>query len=198
MRLGRIASPDGVAFVSIEGDPARGGVQRDRRASVRHTDVHRAVVAACGRATARADPGQQGGVHGQELRRPCRGDGRRRARGSGDLPQAQHRDHRAEHPHPVACRRQPGPPRGGVGRGDRPAVQGRARRTGGGEHPRLHHRQRRVGTRSAAQGRPVDAGEGPRHLLPGRAMDRHRPRPESTWICVPRSTANCANTPTPR
>ena len=37
-------------------------------------------------------------------------------------------------------------------------------------------RQRRVGARSAEEGRPVDAGQGPRHVLSGRAVDRHRSR----------------------
>jgi hypothetical protein len=42
---------------------------------------------------------------------------------------------------------------------------------------RLHHRQRRHGARPSAQRRPVGAGQGLRHLLPARAVDRDRPRP---------------------
>ena len=44
------------------------------------------------------------------------------------------------------------------------------------------------------QGRAVDARQGARHLLPGRAVDRHRRRTRSTWICAPRSTVRCAST----
>ena len=72
---------------------------------------------------------------------------------------------------------EPGALRGRAGRGHRQAVQGRARGAGGREHPRLHDRQRRLGARSAEEGRPVDPGQGPRHVLSRRAVDRHRPRP---------------------
>ena len=42
---------------------------------------------------------------------------------------------------------------------------------------RLHLRQRRHGARPAARRRPVGAGQGLRHVLPARPVDRDRPRP---------------------
>ena len=48
--------------------------------------------------------------------------------------------------------------------------------------------QRRVGARSAEEGRPVDPRQGPRHVLPDRAVDRHRRRPLRPRDRAPRST----------
>ena len=67
--------------------------------------------------------------------------------------------------------------RGRAGGGDRPPVP---RRPGGERrlgHPRLHRRQRRHRPRPAAGRRAVHPGEGVRHLLPARAVDRNRARP---------------------
>ena len=46
-------------------------------------------------------------------------------------------------------------------------------------HLRLHRRQRRDRARPAEEGRPVDARQGLRHLLPARAGHRHRARPRT-------------------
>ena len=78
------------------------------------------------------------------------------------------------------------------------AVQRRLGRRGRGQHPRLHHRQRRVGARSAEGRRPVDAREGSRHasVRSGRGSSPMSTRP--TWNCAPRSTARSNRTAAPR
>ena len=53
----------------------------------------------------------------------------------------------------------------------------RARRAGDRRDLRLHHRQRRDRARPAALRRAVHPGQGLRLLLPGRPVDRDRPRP---------------------
>jgi 2-keto-4-pentenoate hydratase/2-oxohepta-3-ene-1,7-dioic acid hydratase in catechol pathway len=56
-----------------------------------------------------------------------------------------------------------------------------ARRRG---DPRLHGRQRRDRPRPAAQGRPVHALQGLRHVLPARPVDRDRARPARRRVSV--------------
>ena len=149
MRLARIAHPDGVAFVGVEGtDPA---VAREiARPPVRQPDLHGTQLAARRRPAARAGPAaQQGGRHRPQLRRPRRGDGQRRPDeplmflkpntsviGPGD---------------PIFYPRQTGEPalRGRAGRRDRPDLPRRARRAGDRRDPRLHDRQRRDRARPA-------------------------------------------------
>ncbi|WP_366847624.1 DUF2437 domain-containing protein [Mycolicibacterium sp.] len=94
MRLGRIASPDGVAFVSIEGQPG----EETAREIAEHPF---GTPTFTGRSWPLADVrllapilASKVGLHGQELCRAHQGDGRAGTGRPGDLPQAQHRDHR--------------------------------------------------------------------------------------------------------
>src|ERR1700761_8170756 len=95
---------------------------RDRRASVRQPDFHGSLLAAGRRATAGTDPGQQGGLHWQELRRSHHRDGRRATGRSGDLPQSQHGDGRTECAYSVSGQRIAVAFRGRAGGGDQSAL----------------------------------------------------------------------------
>ena len=198
MRLGRIASPDGVAFVTIEGDPAEAVCKEIAEhpfgtptftgrswplADVRLLAPILASKVVCMGKNYAAHAAEMGGVAPEDpviFLKP------NTAIIGPNIPIQ------------LPADANPGASRGGVGRGDRPAVQGRAGRAGRREHPRLHHRQRRLGTRSAEEGRPVDAGQGPRHVLSGRSVDRHRPRPERPGSAHRGQRRSCASTPTPR
>ena len=179
MRLGRIASPDGVAFVSIEGPP-----DDPNQTVAREIAEHPfGTPTFTGRQWPLADVrllapilaskvvciGKNYAAHVAEM-------------GGGDFPDPVMfmKPNTAiigpNVPIRAAGRRQPGALRGRARRRHRPAVQGRARRPRRREHPGLHDRQRRVGARSAEEGRPVDPGERARHVLPDRPVDRHRSR----------------------
>ena len=153
--------------------------------------------AAGGRAAAGAgDPAQQGGRHRQELRRPRRRDGRRGAGRAADVPQAQHLGRRPRRPGRAARAR---PPRCTTRASSPSSSAGSAsdvpRRAGRGRHLRLHRRQRRHRPRPAARRRAVGPGQGLRHVLPARAVDRDRPRRRPT--CAghhPPSTASSCRT----
>ena len=59
-------------------------------------------------------------------------------------------------------------------------------------------RERRHRPRSAAQRRPVDAGQGLRLVLPARPVDHHRPQRRATSRCGARSTTRYASSAAPR
>ena len=105
MRLGRIASPDGVAFVSVDGDPSRG---RSARRSPSTRSATRRSRAGPGRwptsgCWPRSWPARWSAWARTTPPTPRRWAANR-ARGSGDLPQAEHRDHRPQCADPVARR----------------------------------------------------------------------------------------------
>ncbi len=191
MRLGRIASPDGVAFVSIEGppdDPTQAVVREIAEHPFGTPTFTGRALAAGRRAAACAHLGQQGGVHREELRGPRRRDGRGRLPGPGDVHEAQHRDRRPECAHCVAVRRQPGALRGRT----RPSSSADPART----FPPPAPRRTSWGTRSvttcrrATSRRKTASGPAPRVTTRSVRSDRGS-SPISippTWSFAPRST----------
>ena len=84
--------------------------------------------------------------------------------------------HRPGRRHPYPAGQHERAPRGRAGRGHRrPGGPQRHPGAGGGQHLRLHDRQRRHRAGHAEERRPVDPRQGLRLLLPDRAVDRDRP-----------------------
>ena len=158
-------------------------------------ELHRHRARGRRRAAARArHPAQQGDRHRPQLRRPRQGDGHRRPRRADDVPRPEHRGRRPRRPGRHAPADLGGRLRGRARRRHRPAVQGP--RAGGRPRGglRLHRGQRRDGPRPAARRRPVGPGQGVRHLLPARPVDRDRPRLRAASGSSPGSTARSCRT----
>ena len=183
MRLGRIASPDGVAFVSIEGptdDPAQ-AVAREIAEHPFGTPTSPGVsgrwpTSGCWRrswparwsASARTTPRTSRRWAAEIAAEPLMFLKPNTAIIGPNVPIQMPAD-----ADPVHYEGELAVVIGRLCR-DVPASSGR------GEHPRLHDRQRRDRARPAEEGRPVDPRQGLRHVLPARPVDRDRPRPVPT------------------
>ena len=196
MRLARIAHPDGVAFVSVDG----AGRGADRAGRSRTT-----------RSAPRPSPGDRWPLADTRLLAPILPSkvvaiGRNYADHAAELGNAVPTSpmiflkpstsvigpRRAD---PAAGVVAAGRLRGRTRRGDRPAVPGRAGpRTPSSVILGLHGRQRRDRPRPAEGRRAVHPGQGLRHVLPARPVDRDRARPVGSRACAPSSTARSCRT----
>ena len=158
--------------------------RRDRRRPALHPDrVDRPDVCRGRRAAPRAgDSSEQGHRDRQELPRPRQGDGWGGTGRAADVPHPQHGRRRAGRPGCHALAVEQCPLRGRTGRRHRSDVQGRRTRGCAEGRLRLHLRQRRHRPGPAEVRRAVVARQGLRHLLPTRAVDRDRPRPDGPTL----------------
>ena len=167
MRLGRIASPDGVAFVSIEGaldDPA-GMIAREIAehpfgtptftgrswplADVRLLAPILASKVVCIGKNYADHVAEMGGVTGPAPADPVIFLKPNTAIIGPNVPIR------------LPANASPVHFEGELAAVIEQAVQGRSGRAGRRQHSRLHHRQRRVGTRSTKGRRPMDSRQGP-------------------------------------
>ena len=186
MRICRFSTGEEPRFGVVTGEVDEFGQPADDsvvvalagRPALRRDQAARGGAPAQRRTPARADhPAQQGRRDRSQLRRPRRRDGQRPADRAADVPQAQHHGGGPGRPDLLPVADQQPPLRGRAGRGDRSDLPRRARRAGDRRDLRLHHRQRRDRARPAALRRAVHPRQGVRLLLPGRPVDRDRPRP---------------------
>ncbi len=192
MRLGRIASPDGVAFVSIEGDPGS--------EIVREIAEHPfGTPTFTGRSWPLADVrllapilaskvvcmGKNYAAHIEEMGGEAPEDPVIFLKPNTSIIGPAYQFNCPPTLHRCTTRVS--------SRRDRPALQGRPGRPCRGEHPGLHDRQRRVRPRSAEGRRTVDARQGgtTRSVPPARGSSPISIPP--IWRSAPRSTARCAS-----